>query len=147
MKPFAQELQHESVAIERSELPAPILTYISHRNRWRLETAYSYRDGHTTIIVPEGFVFDLSSVPRLLWWLIAPFELSVAAPLIHDFLYENGGAPQGAILPPRTYSRAQTDQLFRSIMEREGVPGWRQWVGYAAVRIFGGLAWRTPPAP
>jgi hypothetical protein len=41
------------------------------------------------ITIPNGYVWDLSSVPRLFWSICAPdgdFEL---ASLIHDYLYEN----------------------------------------------------------
>ena len=32
-----------------------------------------------TITVPTGFVTDLASVPRAMWWLIAPFDVARAA--------------------------------------------------------------------
>ena len=40
-----------------------------------------------TITVPTGFVTDLASVPRAMWWLIAPFDVARAA-IIHDLLYK-----------------------------------------------------------
>ena len=40
-----------------------------------------------TITVPKGFVTDLASVPRAMWWLIAPFDVARAA-IIHDLLYK-----------------------------------------------------------
>ena len=83
-------------------------------------------------------------MPRALWWLIAPFDLSVAAPLLHDFLYLHGGRPPaGAVAPPRIYNRAEVDAMFRGIMRKEGVSRWRQVVGYLAVRTFGRPAWRS----
>jgi len=36
-----------------------------------------------TITVPTGFVTDLASVPRAMWWAIAPFDVARAA-IIHD---------------------------------------------------------------
>ena len=41
-----------------------------------------------TITVPKGFVTDLASVPRAMWWLIAPFDVARAA-IIHDLLYKS----------------------------------------------------------
>ena len=41
-----------------------------------------------TITVPTGFVTDLASVPRAMWWLIAPFDVARAA-IIHDLLYKS----------------------------------------------------------
>ena len=103
-----------------------------------------YRDGETAITVPAGFRFDLSSVPRVFWSLIAPFELSIAAPLAHDFLYRHGGQPPaGSIEPPRTYTRAEADRLFLTIMQAEGVAPWRRIPAYLAVRLFGRSSWRS----
>jgi hypothetical protein len=95
-----EEVRHYEQApiqITRSVLPAPVVTYIGPGNRWQLEAAYSYADGANVITVPEGFQFDLASIPRMFWGLIAPFELSIAAPLLHDFLYHHQGD-----LPPGT---------------------------------------------
>lgn len=141
MKPQVRTLEQAPVDIAASRLPPPILSYVGGR-QWRLEADYSYRDAATTITIAKGFQFDLSSVPRLLWWLIAPFELSVAAPLLHDYLYFHGGRPpEGSVVPPRIYNRAEVDAMFRGIMRKEGVPGWRRVLGYLAVRVFGRPAW------
>lgn len=143
MKAALRTLEQAPVEITESRLPPPILSYVGGR-RWRLEADYPYRDAETTITVPQGFEFDLSSIPRLLWGLIAPFELSVAAPLLHDFLYFHGGRPPaGAVVPARIYNRAEVDAMFRGIMRKEGVPRWRQLLGYLAVRTFGRHAWRA----
>lgn len=142
MREEVRQYEQAPIAITASELAAPVVTYVGPGNRWRLEEAYSYLDGDHEITVPEGFEFDLASIPRAFWWLIAPFELSIAAPLLHDFLYHHGGdPPAGSIEPVRTYSRAAADRLFRHVMEVEGVPGWRRTLAYAAVRAFGWLGW------
>jgi len=139
----ARALENDVVDVAASRLPPPLLTWIGD-GRWRLETDYAYRDGEAVITAPAGFQFDLSSVPRVLWWLIAPFELSIAAPLLHDFLYLYGASPPaGSIEPPRTYTRAEADRLFYGIMRAEGVPGWRRMLSLAAVRLFGQNAWHN----
>jgi hypothetical protein len=143
MEAFTRELANDEVVVEASDLPAPLLTYVSSTKRWRIEADYAYLDGATTITVPMGFGFDLSSVPRPLWWLIAPFDLSISAPLIHDFLYSTGGAPDVGIQPPTAHTRRDVDLLFRTIMGKEHVAGWRRALGYAAVRLFGSFAWRA----
>ena len=127
MKDAAYQLSHADVAIARSALASPIVSYDVASGMWRLEAAYRYLDDPNQITVPSQFTFNLASVPRPFWWLIAPFELSIAAPLIHDFLYRfQGSPPGGAIVPPRSYSREETDVLFRNIMTQEGVPAWRR---------------------
>jgi hypothetical protein len=137
-----RQLLRARVVIARSALPAPIVSYDVSEGKWRLEAAYGYFDDPNQITVPNQFAFDLASVPRPFWWLIAPFELSIAAPLLHDFLYRYQGKPPGsAVDPPRTYSRRETDLLFRTIMTQEGVPAWRRAAAYRAVRWFGAAAW------
>ena len=142
MDHFAFKLHNQPVVIPASGLPAPIITYIEEENLWRLEEAYTYSHAGHQITVPAGYKFDLASVPRLFWFLIAPFELSIAAPLVHDFLYDHtGNPPEGSIIPPKVYSRRETDRIFREIMEKEEVAGWRRFCAYWAVRLFGWLAW------
>ena len=134
MKDSAQQLSNDPVEVRSSHLAPPILSFVGGR-QWRLEADFWFPDAGRVITVPKGFLFDLSSVPRALWWLIAPFDLSVVAPLIHDFLYRYGGKPPvGSIEPPHTYTRAEVDAVFRRVMEAENVAAWRRVLGYAAVR-------------
>jgi hypothetical protein len=144
MKDSVWTLDHDRVVIPGSRLPAPVVTYLVDEGKWRLEADYVYRDGATSISVPAGLLFDLSSVPRVLWSLIAPFELSIAAPLLHDFLYRHGGKlPAGSVSPPRAYTRAEVDRMFLTIMKAETVAVWRRVPAYVAVRVFGRSAWRS----
>ena len=143
MKASTHRLARAPVRIAASSLPPPVVTYLVAERAWVLEQAYLYQDGATRILVPAGFQFDLASVPRLLWSVIAPFELSIAAPLLHDFLYRyRGRPPAGSVVPPREYSRAQTDRLFERIMGEEGVPAWRRELAYRTVRLLAWAEWR-----
>ncbi len=142
MKAFIRELDADLVQVVGSALSPPVVTYLVAERTWRLEQAYSYQDGDTQITVPAAFAFDLASVPRPFWWLIGPFDLSIAAPLVHDFLYHyRGDPPQGSIVPAKVYTRKKADLLFRVIMKEEGVWWWRRAAAYRAVRWFGGAAW------
>lgn len=38
------------------------------------------------IVIEKGFVWDLSSVPKFLWWLFPPFGDFNLAALIHDWI-------------------------------------------------------------
>jgi hypothetical protein len=82
-------------------------------------------------VIPKGFRSDLASIPRCLWWLIAPFELSIQAPLLHDYLYKRG-----------RLRRRVVDRVFLGLMESEGVPRWRRNAAYLAVRLFGAPAYQ-----
>jgi hypothetical protein len=127
---YLRKHKPQRVDIRRSTLPAPVLTWVAG-TRWRLEKPYVFG----MIQIPAGFIFDLASVPRMLWWLIAPFELSIVGPLLHDYLYRVDGAREG-------YTRKQVDELFERLMYLEGISGWRRRAAYRAVRVFGGGSWR-----
>lgn len=138
------EFDRKIIKIAASELPPPIISYNVSEKCWYLEEEYSYQYDGNLIKVPKGFDFDLASIPRFLWWLIAPFELSISAPLLHDFIYvHRGDLPEASIIPVRTYNRKQADVLFRQLMKQEGVPTWRMNAAYLAVRLFGKKAWIT----
>lgn len=124
----------------------PRVDYLVREGCWITLAPFSYEDVH----IPQGFRCDLSSVPRPLWWLVAPFELSVAAPLVHDFLYRCGGTTPTIIRTTPGYerpgflrrTRKEVDQLFLQVMLEEGVNPWRARVAYHAVRLFGGRAFQ-----
>ena len=113
------------------------------KRTWLLMAEYSLTYQGHTLTAHEGYSFDLSSVPRALWWLIAPNELSIVAPLFHDLLYEYRGRlpADGYVVPYRTYTRLEVDDLFLYLMEQEGVPWFRRHAAYSAVRAAGGVAW------
>lgn len=125
-----------------STLEPPDVVYVARFRQWILRKAYAFGYGAHRITIPAGFVFDLASIPRFLWWRIAPFELSETAPLLHDFLYRyRGSLPAGCIEPPRTFTRKESDQVFRDVMELEGVCSDDRAIGYWGVRLFGWWPW------
>lgn len=125
-------------------LPPVAISHDPARGLWRLEQEYQYTHAGYLITVPAGFEFDLASVPRAFWVFISPFDLSIVAPLLHDFLYHyRGDPPAGAIVPAYVYTRLEADDLFLELMVEEGVPRWRREVAYRAVRTFGGVYWVT----
>jgi hypothetical protein len=89
-----------------------------------------YRDAVCRVDVPANFTCDLASVPTVIWWAISPFALAIPG-LFHDLLYRE----------QRT-SRRFADFLFLQIMELRGVPWIVRYPVWAAVRLFGGKAWK-----
>lgn len=123
----------------------PTVTYYPDLGTWRLVHDFRTMDGDHELYIPAPFDFDLASVPRPLWSLLASHELGILAPLVHDWLYRSGGNPtHGAISPPRTYSRRDADRLFLTHMAASGVGWLRRNTAYTAVRLFGGSSWREP---
>jgi hypothetical protein len=124
----------------------PAIFYDERRDKWVLLDEFTHTEPGFRLRVPRGFLFDLASVPRPLWAIIAPHELSVRAALVHDHLYRNAGliipgdAHPGEII--RRFTRFDADILFLRMMREDGVPLWRRSLAFLAVRIGGRGAWR-----
>jgi hypothetical protein len=84
----------------------------------------SERDG--AFIVPEGYLTDFASVPRLpvVYWLAG--DTAHEAAVLHDWLYTSGRVTRG-----------KADALFREASAASGVPWWRRWLMWAGVRVGG----------
>lgn len=92
--------------------------------RWRLtEPLTYYSDGFGMVIVSEGFETDLASVPRWLYYGLFGNTAHKAA-VVHDWLLFEGE------------NREACDREFLAAMRASGVPPWRRWVMYAAVRLY-----------
>lgn len=89
---------------------------------WKLLKPVVYKD----IVVPVGFVCDLASVPRPLWWLYPPFGDYIRAAIIHDYLYEQAEV-----------SKEEIDDVFAEVMIEDGVDNFTHFVFDKFVRWFG----------
>ncbi|ALJ00803.1 DUF1353 domain-containing protein [Rufibacter tibetensis] len=148
IRDYALSLQNEPVIVPDSFLPPPVLTFSQQSRKWMLENPYFYLGEGFNLTVPAGYAFDLASVPRAIWWAIAPFELSIVAPLIHDFMYDYGGVLlRQAVQPYRTFTRRHADHLFLEIMRREGVPELKARIAFNAVRAAGWIGWKGREEP
>lgn len=92
------------------------------------------------ITAPKGLKTDMASVPRFMWWLIAPFDVARAA-VIHDVLYSkirhyryHGGSDDVAFRAKKV-----ADLVFKHAMDdaEPPVPSWKKWNCYQAVNLFG----------
>ena len=96
-----------------------------------------------TIKVPTGFVTDLASVPRALWWAIAPFDVARAA-IIHDLLYKNIRQYRWKMKDKEDkelikQAKVASDKVFLLAM-RDAEPkiaGWKIYSSWKAVDLFG----------
>ncbi len=122
-------------------LPEPKLTRDDTRGLWIVDKAMTVPADGYTLVVPQGFETDLASVPRSLWPLIAPFELSCVGPIVHDFLYQHGGLAF-TLTGLHRFTRAESDGILLELMTQEQVPAWRRQAAYYAVRLFGGTCWQ-----
>lgn len=77
------------------------------------------------IVVPEGFVTDFASIPRILHIFFPPHGKYTKAAIIHDFLYDTGS------------DKALSDKIFKEAMLVLSVPLWQANLFYHAVKLFG----------
>jgi hypothetical protein len=106
-------------------------------NSYRLliDLSIELSDGRL-IKIPKGYIWDLASVPRLLWAICPPDSDAELAFLIHDFLYENQ-------INNRKW--ADEEMLKWSILtngtKNISIKNIDNYVRYYAVRIGGQKAW------
>lgn len=90
------------------------------------------------ITIPNGYVWDLASVPRLLWWLVPPDSDAEIAFLIHDHLYENKiiskDFADNEMLLWSKETNGRKNVSLRNI---------DNYVRYYAVKWFGKIAWNN----
>ena len=128
--------------------------------QWVLDTKLVYEDDNLTenemvalknvkapidmrsgkVTAPAGLKTDMASVPKFMWWLIAPFDVARAA-VIHDVLYStirhyryHGGEDKVAFKAKKV-----SDLVFKHAMDdaEPPVPGWKKYLCYQAVNLFG----------
>ena len=132
--------------------------------KWILERALSYQNEEmeesalqsvgvkcpaSRITCKKGFVTDLASVPRAIWWLISPWDIARAA-IIHDLLYkrireyraENEDIDDPnieTVVGNYTAAKKAADDVFLMAMEdaQPAVPNWKMKAAYYAVVLFG----------
>lgn len=86
----------------------------------------------------EGAIIDGNSRPWWLGWSLPLFGRAGSAVIIHDCGYAGKLRTEVADSP----SRKHVDLIFRELLLRDGVPRWKAWAMYQAVRAFGkGKAW------
>ena len=93
------------------------------------------------IIVDEGFVTDLASVPRICWAFIAPWDVARAA-IIHDLLYKRIRQYRGAGGDDKkiiSAAKKASDDVFHMAMKNANpsVAGWKIAAAYYSVKMFG----------
>jgi len=114
-------------------LTTPLFKKISEatstgRATWSLEgnLVYEAKNGRV-FTVPSGFKTDFASVPRVpvAYWLTG--DTAHLSAVLHDYLCR--------IHVPSDMTWKEAAEYFREAMRVEGVPSWRAYVMYWAVRL------------
>lgn len=126
------------------QLPAVWVTRLPGDGWWITQSDYSVDTPWGNVLVPVGFRFDIASVPRIFWPLIASFELSLVAPMVHDWIYIHAGRISGHD-DGRPWTRKEADDAFLWLMKRARVKPWKAWAAYWVVRKFSTAYWGLDP--
>lgn len=86
------------------------------------------------IEVPEGFVTDLASVPRVPIAYMFFGNRSPREAVVHDFLYQK-----------HLVGKAKADRIFLEAMKVRQKPLWVRWAMYAGVVVGGGSSYNSGP--
>jgi len=135
----------------------PDIIPMDDKSHYLLRGDYSYiwRYNKSTfkITVVNGFYYDGTSVPRLLWSLIDIYPDGIHRPasLIHDYIYKHKGILKNNIQTrfgnsrwepeERNWNRRDADRLFCRMLRELGVSKVKRRMMYIAVRMFGYFWW------
>jgi len=91
-------------------------------------------------IVPKGFLNDMGSVPRGLWWYIPPTGPGNIGFIAHDWAYSDHPGPvdQNGV----KMTREQADAMMKDLLEYGGMRIDRRFVAWRGVRRGGWLSWK-----
>lgn len=99
--------------------------------KWRVHNRFSiWTETLGWVVIPAGFVCDLNSMPRFLWWESTPTDYPQAG-ATHDWLYEEQVPKDSA------------DRVYREILQGLGMGAFRAGARYHALRLFGDAAYRS----
>src|SRR3954469_19555312 len=98
---------------------------------WIVRAPLIWAGEKRTVTVPEGFLTDLASVPRMAQGMpgFEPTGLSRRPAVLHDWLYSSAELP-----------RMEADAVFYRALRLEGAHETTARIYYRAVRVFGGSA-------
>lgn len=107
------------------------------RREWVVLAPFEWQSESMHVIVPEGFITDLASIPRGLRNLFDINGPSRRAAVLHDWLYCAAQDADG-----NSVTRKQADDLFREALAACGVNAVTRNLYWSGVRAFGWRYWK-----
>ena len=111
-----------------------IVKWIPELNKFKVYVPFDYHigseDSNEVISIPEGYLTDLASIPRVVRWLIPKLGKHAQAAVIHDFMYQY-----------HVYPQKRCDEIFLEAMGVLKVPLWKRRLMFRALRIGGWVAY------
>ena len=102
--------------------------------KFELISDYIYQIENYVIKVPQGFITDYASIPRIFRAIVLPYGKHSGASVVHDYLYSKGC--------DLSIERKKADKIFLEILKEEGVNPILARLMYIAVRIFGKIRYK-----
>ena len=117
-----------------SSFTDPLTVTKIEKRLWRVERGFTYYIGEEGsgefVTVPEGFVTDFASVPRLFWIILPPDGQYSQAAVLHDYLYSE-----------QIFTRKKSDDIFLEAMTVLKVSWLKRRTMWLSVRMFGWIPW------
>lgn len=105
---------------------------------WRITRAFDYfvgeREDNSWIHIPEGFLTDGATVPRIFWGIVPPWGSYGPAVIVHDYLCKK--KPVFVNGEFTIFGRKKTDKVLLEAMTVLNVPKWQKYLIYSAVRLY-----------
>lgn len=115
------------------------------RRRWIFREDYliDLPDGRQAHI-PQGFILDFASVPRIFAWLFPPFGPLMMGAVVHDYIYKRSHLliVMNQNMIKEGFSRRQADQLLYAITADQTGIKIGALTAWAGVRVGGWFAWK-----
>lgn len=100
---------------------------------WKLTKPIKVIVKGNLIEIPEGFTYDMATVPKWLWSFIRPYNDALFSTLIHDYLY--------IYKHNHNMTRYEVDREFLDWSNILNNNKFDNYVRYLFVRLFGWLWW------
>ena len=111
---------------------------ILRKDHWRVESPFRYYLGdkysNSWVYVPEGYLTDGASVPRIFWGLIPPWGIYGQAAVVHDYLCEFLSITVDG--DPLSITRKRADEIFLEAMTVLEVPAYLKYPMFYAVSAY-----------
>lgn len=114
---------------------------------WIVKKSFVYYLDETRtkkVVVPQGFLTDGASVPRVFWGLIPPWGRYGQAAVLHDWLCEYLCYQDGDKTVPLI--RREVDNILLAAMADLEVSKLTRFAIWGAVRLYGYVSTGTPDA-
>lgn len=120
--------------LETDELIVQSYVYSNKSQKyWKIQQPITVTLSNGKIInIPKGFVYDMSTVPKLLWSFVRPFNDGLFGYLIHDRLY---------IIRDHNMTRKQCDDEMLFWTNITNNNKFDNYLRYYIVRLLGWLWW------